>query len=229
MSDSDESDYIPDQEFESDISDSDEEFSDSESKDDFIEPRFFGDWKVVSDPFIDSYPYTNVFQSKMGQLARGQFSRKFGNLEWQGSKNKGCPEDKINAEKNFSQKELDCIATVGVGKSHIEKIITDRSTPFLPEDDQEFNKFLHCFFLVRDLQDENGQLKYDNIINHVQKFPRRYFGGKPDDQTPIGLEIATKATESCMNIPNGSTFGHTAVKAQNCIDKRMTELVKESS
>ncbi|KAF5279020.1 hypothetical protein FQA39_LY05698 [Lamprigera yunnana] len=42
----DESDYIPDQEFESDISDSDEEFSDSdeefsdsESEDDFIEPR----------------------------------------------------------------------------------------------------------------------------------------------------------------------------------------------
>ncbi|KAF5278607.1 hypothetical protein FQA39_LY00649 [Lamprigera yunnana] len=53
MSDSDESDYIPDQKFESDISDSDEEFSDSESEDDFIEPRFLGDWKVVSDPFID--------------------------------------------------------------------------------------------------------------------------------------------------------------------------------
>ncbi|KAF5274694.1 hypothetical protein FQA39_LY07085 [Lamprigera yunnana] len=61
MSDSDESDYIPDQEFESDISDSDEEFSDSESEDNFIEPRFFGDWKVVSDPFIDSRD-TDLFQ-----------------------------------------------------------------------------------------------------------------------------------------------------------------------
>ncbi|KAF5294796.1 hypothetical protein FQA39_LY00280 [Lamprigera yunnana] len=45
MSDSDESDYIPDQEFESDIS----------------EPRFFGDWKVVSDTFIDSRD-TDLFQ-----------------------------------------------------------------------------------------------------------------------------------------------------------------------
>ncbi|KAF5286877.1 hypothetical protein FQA39_LY00410 [Lamprigera yunnana] len=61
MSDSDESDYIPDQEFESDISDSDEEFSDSKSEDDFIEPKFFGDWKVVSDPFIDSRD-TDLFQ-----------------------------------------------------------------------------------------------------------------------------------------------------------------------
>ncbi|KAF5293114.1 hypothetical protein FQA39_LY13724 [Lamprigera yunnana] len=61
MSDSDKSDYILDQEFESDISDSDEEFSDSESEDDFIELRFFGNWKVVSDPFIDSRD-TDLFQ-----------------------------------------------------------------------------------------------------------------------------------------------------------------------
>ncbi|KAF5276865.1 hypothetical protein FQA39_LY06416 [Lamprigera yunnana] len=61
MSDSDESVYIPNQEFESDMSDSDEEFSDSESEDNFIEPRFFGDWKVVSDQFIDSRD-TDLFQ-----------------------------------------------------------------------------------------------------------------------------------------------------------------------
>ncbi|KAF5304142.1 hypothetical protein FQA39_LY01927 [Lamprigera yunnana] len=66
---SDESDYIPDQEFESDISDSDEEFSDSESEDDFIEPRFFGDWKVVSDPFIDNLVRLLMVHNKLKLLS----------------------------------------------------------------------------------------------------------------------------------------------------------------
>lgn len=54
MSSSDSSEYLPDQdEFEeSDISDSDEEFSDSEFEDE-TEPRCFGNWKIVTNPFED--------------------------------------------------------------------------------------------------------------------------------------------------------------------------------
>ncbi|KAF5305380.1 hypothetical protein FQA39_LY09209 [Lamprigera yunnana] len=83
MSDSDESDYILHQEFESDISDSDEEFSDSESEDDFIEPRIFGDWKVVSSPFIDRLSEATVHVvSKLGSVTLEYFFwRVIGNVK----------------------------------------------------------------------------------------------------------------------------------------------------
>ncbi|KAF5304921.1 hypothetical protein FQR65_LT00805 [Abscondita terminalis] len=128
----------------------------------------------------------------------------------------------------FNPQELECIAQTGVDKDHIEKVILDDSSKYLIEDDAEFNKFLHCFFVVRNLQSADGELKYDNIIEHVSKFQRNHFGGKTDDTTPIGLEIATQAVQSCRNLPKGITYGETAVKAQNCIDKRMEELIKEN-
>lgn len=127
----------------------------------------------------------------------------------------------------FSPQELQCISETGVDKNHIEKIILDDSSRFLIENDTEFNKFLHCFFVVRDLQDLHGELNYENIIHHVKEFSRKHFGGKSDDESKIGLEIATKAVQSCKHLSKGTTYGETAVKAQNCIDKRMIELVQE--
>ncbi|KAK5647557.1 hypothetical protein RI129_002449 [Pyrocoelia pectoralis] len=135
----------------------------------------------------------------------------------------------LKEEGKFCDEEINCIETLTLDKNHIKSILTDDSTKLLPEDDHNFNKFLHCYWQARGFQNADGTFNYDNIIENIQEFPRRYFGGKLGHESLIGEEIAVAATESCKNIPPGTSYGQSAVRTQNCIDKRMMELVENEN
>ncbi|KAK4885399.1 hypothetical protein RN001_001670 [Aquatica leii] len=130
-------------------------------------------------------------------------------------------------KEDFCEEELKCIEKLHLNKDHLKQIITDESTKFLPENDVDFNSFQFCHWIARELQDVNGNFNYDKIVECIQDFPRREFGGKNDDLTLISLKIALAATESCKNITKTDNHGQTAVKMQNCIDKHIIELVKK--
>ncbi|KAB0804188.1 hypothetical protein PPYR_01158 [Photinus pyralis] len=133
----------------------------------------------------------------------------------------------VKDESRFCEEELKCIQELKLDKSYIESIITDDSSRFLPEDDDVFNTYLHCYWKARNFQNEKGILDFDNIMESIQFFPRKHFGGRPNDDSPIGVEIAAAAIEDCKHVPGGESHGQTAVKMQNCIDRRMMELVEK--
>lgn len=126
----------------------------------------------------------------------------------------------------FNADEVACMKELKLNQDHIKTVITDDAKTFLPEDDEEFNSYIHCYWVKTGTQNEAGDLQYQNIIEFIQRFGRSQFGGKSDDTRIIGTKIAREAVEGCKNLPKGKTPGQTAVQAQNCIDKRMIELVK---
>ncbi|KAF5275440.1 hypothetical protein FQA39_LY06897 [Lamprigera yunnana] len=135
----------------------------------------------------------------------------------------------ITAEDNFCEEELKCIEKLHLKKDYIRNILTDESSPFLPENDVDFNSFLFCHWNERGLQDINGNFHFDKIVECIQEFPRSEFNGRAGDQTPIGSKIAVAATELCKHTPKGDNHGQTAVKLQNCIDKNIMELVEKEA
>ncbi|KAB0803124.1 hypothetical protein PPYR_00094 [Photinus pyralis] len=129
----------------------------------------------------------------------------------------------------FSEEELKCIKDLNLDKNYIESIITDDSSKFIPEDDPKFNLFLNCYWKAIEFQNEDGTFNFDKLEKEISTFTRKNFGGKPNDEAPIGLDIANAAVASCKNVPAGVSHGQTAARVKNCIDKRLLELIEKKN
>ncbi|XP_031329625.1 uncharacterized protein LOC116160542 [Photinus pyralis] len=114
-----------------------------------------------------------------------------------------------------------CIKDLNLDRSHIESILSNDSDKFLPENDTQFNLFFFCYWKSIEFQNEDGTFNSDKIVKRISTAARKHYGGKPDDNTPIGVEIRTQAVFSCKNIPAGESHGQTALRMTNCIDKHL--------
>lgn len=90
-----------------------------------------------------------------------------------------------------------------------------------PEDDQDFNNFLACFWKKKGYLKQNGEVDFERLKTTIIDVFKEILGGD-NFGSSIGNSVAAATVDKCRDV-TGTSHGQTASKVQNCIVNKLRE------
>lgn len=120
---------------------------------------------------------------------------------------------------DWSGEELNCVNELKLDKKSIHFLNKQFITP---EDNEDFNNFLGCYWKKKGIQRENGEIDFHQLDELLLMQLLKEYGTGIDETATIVAEIFENALTACkLKCIRGKSHGQTAVKVQNCIAREV--------
>ncbi|KAK5647550.1 hypothetical protein RI129_002442 [Pyrocoelia pectoralis] len=119
--------------------------------------------------------------------------------------------------------EKQCLQRLSLDEKHIGELVMAYAPGKLPDHDEDFSKFVHCRGIHMGIQNESGELNFENLVNVVKYFPEGIFNKNAAEDSIVGGNLSTQTVENCKKEVQGDNAGQTLIRMQNCIDNYLVK------
>ncbi|KAF2896164.1 hypothetical protein ILUMI_10011 [Ignelater luminosus] len=120
---------------------------------------------------------------------------------------------------DWSGEELNCVDELKLDKKSIHALNKQFITP---EDNDDFNNFVECYWKKKGIQHQNGEIDFHKLDELLLIELLKEYGTGIDESASIVAQIFENALSACkQRCIRGKSHGQTAVKVQNCIAREV--------